>query len=53
LEKIREFVLAHVSGEFNLRVAGPLLLDRLDVSVRLRMIAAGNDQLRVRQAALQ
>jgi hypothetical protein len=52
LEKIRELLLAHVAGELDPLVAGPLLLDRLDVSVRMRMIATGNDQLRVRQATL-
>ncbi len=53
MEKIREFVLAHVAGEFNPWVAGTGPFDRLDVSMRLRMIATGNDQLRVRQTTLQ
>jgi hypothetical protein len=53
LEKIGELVLAHIAGELNIWVAGTALFDRLDVSMRLRMIAAGNHQLRMGYATLQ
>jgi hypothetical protein len=53
LEKIRELILAHVAGEFNVWIADTALLDRFDVSVRMGMIAPGNHQLCIGQTPLQ
>jgi len=53
LEEIRELLLTHVTGELNIWVAGAGPLDRLDVAVGMRMIAAGNYQPGLRQTALQ
>jgi hypothetical protein len=48
LEQIRQSVFGNVSAEFNSWVAGALTLYGFDVSMGLGMIAAGDDQFRLR-----
>lgn len=50
MKQVGEIFLGHIAAEFNLRIVHALLPYVVRVSLRLRMISAGNNQLYVRHS---
>jgi hypothetical protein len=51
LEKIRQLILMHVTGELNCGIPRALFLDGFHIACGLRMVAAGDDQPGIGQGA--